>query len=53
MATTTVYFGAKPTSIILQSSTQFNGTATTGAAALTQAIYTFAAQAGGGSLQLP
>lgn len=53
MATPTiVYFGAKPTSIIMQSSTNFNGTAQTGSPTLSAGFYTFPAQAGGGLYNL-
>jgi hypothetical protein len=44
----TVYFGQFPTTILLQSSTTFNGEANTGTLTLTPGMYTFAPAAGGG-----
>jgi len=47
-APTIVYFGQHPSTIIMQSSTNFNGSAQTGTPTLSPALYVFPAQAGGG-----
>jgi hypothetical protein len=43
-----VFFGKNPSTIILQSSTNFDGTAQGSDPAITPGLYTFPAQAGGG-----
>jgi hypothetical protein len=48
IAPTIAYFGRQPTTIVLQSSDQFNGTAQTGTPTITPGVYTFAPQSGGG-----
>ena len=48
MAATIKYFGRFPTTMVLQSSSNFDGTAQTGTPTLAPGIYTFPAQAGGG-----
>jgi len=48
MAATIYYFGRFPTTIVMQSSTQFNGTAQTGTPVMSPGAYTFPVQAGGG-----
>jgi hypothetical protein len=45
---TIIYFGASPTTIIFQSSTNFNGTAQTGTPTLSPGVYVFPVQAAGG-----
>lgn len=48
MAATIKYFGRFPTTIVLCSSSQFNGSAQTSAPVLSPGVYTFPVQAGGG-----
>lgn len=45
---TVKYFGRFPTTIVMQSSSSFDGTAQTGAAVITPGLYIFPSQAGGG-----
>lgn len=45
---TIVYFGLKPTTILMQTSSGFDGTAQTGTPTLSPGLYTFPIQAGGG-----
>ena len=42
------YFGEYPTTMVMQTSSGFNGTAQTALPVITAAVYTFPAQAGGG-----
>jgi hypothetical protein len=42
------YFGQLPTTIVLKTTDNFNGSAMTGTPVITPALYTFPAQAGGG-----
>lgn len=48
IAPTIAFFGQNPSTIELQSSTDFNGTAHTGVPVITPGKYTFPPQAGGG-----
>ena len=48
MAATIYYFGRFPTTIVMQSNSQFNGTAQTGTPVISQGAYTFPVQAAGG-----
>lgn len=52
MAATIKYFGRFPTTVVLQSSTNFDGTAQTGTPAITPGVYTFPEQVGGGLYNL-
>lgn len=45
---TIIYFGASPTTIVMQSSSNFDGTEQTGTPALSPGLYTFPVQVGGG-----
>lgn len=48
IAPTVKYFGSAPTTIIMQSSSNFDGSAQTGDPVITPGLYTFPAQAAGG-----
>ena len=47
-AATVVYFGQHPSTIVMQSSSNFDGTVQTGVPTITPALYVFPLQAGGG-----